>query len=115
MKATSYELNDSDIYRFTNELLFRSVGLSYRSAKAKAHVAEVAAVDGPLIVGLEREPDNEFDANAIKVHADGYFIGYVDRANAELLAPVLDRDAPRRYLHDGFANGAPLIVVEWND
>ncbi len=43
---------------------------------------------------LEREPDNRYDKNAIKVLAgstEEYHIGYVPRDKAEIIAPMLDR------------------------
>ena len=39
---------------------------------------------------LEREPDNKYDANAIKVVVDDVFIGYIPSAQAQLIAPMMD-------------------------
>lgn len=39
---------------------------------------------------LEREPENEYDTNAIKVLANGKKIGYIPRLIAEHFAPLLD-------------------------
>ena len=44
---------------------------------------------------LEREADNEHDANAIAVRtAEGQQVGYLNRALAEQLAPSLDEGTP---------------------
>lgn len=37
-----------------------------------------------------REPDNPNDRNAIRVEAEGHFLGYVPRAHAKELAPLMD-------------------------
>ena len=39
---------------------------------------------------LVREPDNPFDPNAIRVELAGYLLGYVPRAYAKELAPLMD-------------------------
>lgn len=41
-------------------------------------------------VALEREPDNQYDANAIKVLVDGIHLGYIPATSALGLAPVMD-------------------------
>jgi hypothetical protein len=43
-----------------------------------------------------REPDNPYDPNAIRVEVAGYLLGYVPRADAKELAPLMD--AGRRFL-----------------
>ncbi len=44
----------------------------------------------PSVITLVREPDNEFDANAIAVHLDGKKVGHIPAPQAKLLAPLLD-------------------------
>ena len=61
-------------------------GLAYGDRTANARRLSVAD-----IVGLEREPENPFDANAIRVRlADGAEVGYVARDAARGLAAHLD-------------------------
>ncbi len=46
---------------------------------------------GPMLAAtLEREPQNQFDSNAIKVVVDGKHIGYVPKYLAAKLAPRMD-------------------------
>lgn len=42
-------------------------------------------------LGLVREPDNPYDANAVRVEWRGYKLGYVPRADNEALARFMDR------------------------
>lgn len=49
----------------------------------------------PLTVGMHsadliREPNNEYDTNAIAVHIEGNMTGYLSRDQAERYAPALD-------------------------
>lgn len=63
-------------------------GLAYGDRMANARRLSVADT-----VGLEREPENPFDANAIRVRlADGAEVGYVAREAARGLAAHLDAD-----------------------
>ena len=41
-------------------------------------------------LSLTREPENEFDPNAIKVEADGNYVGYIPRGIAKDLASRID-------------------------
>lgn len=41
-------------------------------------------------IKLERESDNKFDINAVKVMADGKQIGYIGKEYAAILAPLMD-------------------------
>lgn len=65
-------------------------GVSHRPIEAKAVVKDLEEGDALLI---EREDDNKFDANAIKVIHDpsGEFIGYVAKEIASDLAPWMDK------------------------
>ncbi len=46
------------------------------------------------MVALVREPDNEFDPNAVAVHINGHKCGFVPRAQAERLAAGMDAGKP---------------------
>ena len=72
------------------------VGLQYRW-KAEGRQALYNLVQKGAITGLtlQREPDNRFDSNAIKVNCPprlfaGRQLGYLTREAAEQLAPKLD-------------------------
>lgn len=65
-------------------------GVKFRPPEAQAVYAELEEGDE---LHLSREPDNQFDTNAIKVLFDGTFIGYVPAYLAESLAPMLDDGA----------------------
>lgn len=43
-----------------------------------------------ITVKLEREADNKYDTNAIKVMADEKQIGYIGKEYASILAPLMD-------------------------
>lgn len=40
---------------------------------------------------LQREPQNSYDANAIRVDISGRTVGYVPRDDAAAIAPIMDR------------------------
>lgn len=65
-------------------------GVSHRPIEAKAIVKDLEEGDSLLI---ERDPHNEFDANAIKVthEPSGEFIGFVAKEVAVDLAPWMDK------------------------
>ena len=42
---------------------------------------------------LRRQPENQFDSNAIVVLANGKEVGYVEREAAQLLSPMLEKNA----------------------
>ena len=41
-------------------------------------------------IKLEREPDNKYDMNAVKVYADNRQIGYIGKEYAQIIAPLMD-------------------------
>ncbi len=68
------------------------VGMQYR---VTMETRKALAARLPVRVHIEREPDNEHDPNAIKVILEaepweGFHIGYINRASASALAPLLD-------------------------
>jgi hypothetical protein len=68
--------------------IFNLVGAKFRSSAAQAQV--LALKQGDQLI-LEREPNNEFDSNAIKVLSFlGYHIGYVPKHVAPTLAQFMD-------------------------
>ena len=63
-------------------------GRNFRSAAERAIFDDLTIADP---ITLEREPDNPFDENAIKVFARGAHIGYIEREVASFLAYELDK------------------------
>jgi hypothetical protein len=63
------------------------VGESYRQDV----IAKLARARKPLVAELIREPDNEHDANAVRVDIHGETVGYVAREDAPSLHPLLER------------------------
>lgn len=73
------------------------MGVNFRPAEVREFVKDSETFESyPLT--LEREPDNQYDANAIRViadvgypeHRDTQFVGFVAKEVAEELAPLLD-------------------------
>lgn len=97
------------------ELLLKVVGGSYRSSKAKELLREGERDALTYDFMLEREPSNEHDENAICVFLGPCKVGYIDRANASLLAPLMDAGSELSVFHVGFAGPlAPLLEVAWD-
>ena len=67
---------------------------------------------------LEREPDNSYDANAIKVlspahEGEAAFLGYVAREIAESLAPAMDSGVNYSVVVFGFQTPTtPVLAIE---
>jgi len=90
------------------------VGVQYHvSPTTVKSIAEAVA----LKVDLVREPENQFDPNAIKVilaeHTPGLHIGYLSREIAAMLAPQIDEG--RIWLEDSAlreldSNAGQLVV-----
>ena len=47
------------------------------------------------VITIEREPQNQYDPNAIKVLADGKQIGYIGKDFSGILAPMIDNEFRR--------------------
>lgn len=63
------------------------VGMHFRGADVKALVANFIP---PMTLTLVREPDNQYDAFAVKVLHNGIHIGYIEATAACFLAPHMD-------------------------
>ena len=44
-------------------------------------------------IALRRDPHNQHDPNAIAVHISGVMAGFIDKQNAQIIAPLLDKGA----------------------
>ena len=65
------------------------VGNHFRDPQEKEAMLGLAAGDALV---LEREPDNQYDANAIKVMLEHFHLGYVGKEFAVDMAPLLDTE-----------------------
>ena len=63
------------------------VGASFRPKDAKEVLASLTEGD---IVQLVCEPDNKYDPNAIQIHYDDHFIGFVAKHEAAVIAADMD-------------------------
>ncbi len=63
----------------------------FRYHEAKAVFAELSVGDR---LDLVREPDNRYDANAVRVEWRGRMLGYVPRRQNAALAWAMDRGEP---------------------
>ena len=63
------------------------VGMHFRGAGIKGLVENLTP---PVVFKLEREPENQYDAMAVKVFYGEHHIGYVERGQAAFLAPQMD-------------------------
>lgn len=70
---------------------FPLVGVQFRSLEERETFANLSPGDD---LRLERDPNNQYDANAIKVlceiEDDVYHIGFIAAAHARNLAPQMD-------------------------
>lgn len=64
------------------------VGMHFRGAEVKALVSNFIP---PLTLQLEREPDNRFDAFAIKAMYEGTHVGYIEAGQAAFISPWMDQ------------------------
>lgn len=63
------------------------VGMHFRGALA---VETAAALEPGALLTLEREPDNAYDAYAIKVMLNDIHLGYIERGQACWISPYMD-------------------------
>ena len=68
------------------------------------------------LLRFEREPDNAFDSDAIKVFLDSKMIGYITATDAETMAPIMDTNPklqPYKWIrmHDKSTDGYMVIQL----
>lgn len=63
------------------------VGMHFRGAAA---VDVAATLEPGDVVTLDREPENAYDAYAIKVMVADIHIGYIERGQAAWISPLMD-------------------------
>lgn len=75
------------------QFLPQLVGNNFRSAAERERFKLLGLGDK---LTLKRDPNNEYDRNAIRViqtiDDEEYFLGFIDRENAANLAPILDAE-----------------------
>lgn len=67
--------------------IYPIIGMRHRGVEAERIVRSLAR-DEALV--LERDPENQYDPNAVKVIARGEHVGFVPKALAALLAKDMD-------------------------
>jgi hypothetical protein len=65
-------------------------GANFRPREARDLVRDLGIGDE---LTLERDKNNEYDANAIRVLYDGQHLGFIERTVAARLAPFMDSEA----------------------
>lgn len=69
------------------EIICQLAGANFRTAEAKEIIYALEVGD---TLTLERDPENAYDSNAIKVLKDDVFIGFVPKDDNSLLAKAMD-------------------------
>lgn len=96
-----------------NEAFVPVVGTHFRGSDAKRIVNGMTT--GFTDFTFEREPDNEYDSNAIKVIVDNEHIGYLARANNVNLAEAMDHGAVLSAEVIDFESRKPVLHIRWAD
>ena len=74
------------------------VGVTFTNddgSSRKDKIIEMSQYKDKVVIQLEREPQNQYDPNAIKVLADGKQIGYIGKDYSGILAPMMDNEFRR--------------------
>lgn len=66
--------------------LYTLVGMKYRGTEAM-----VASLSHGAALTLRREPNNQYDVNAVAVYFGPHHVGYIKGTEAARLAPDMDR------------------------
>jgi len=75
------------------DLMVKVVGVSHKNLDGSSRqeiLAEIFKAEGVFSITLVREPENEYDSNAIMVFANGKQVGYIGKDEATLLSPLMD-------------------------
>jgi len=83
------------------------VGISYRPG-SHDHLLQKAEGD---CLQLVREPENEYDENAIAVYDGEFKLGFIPREDAKQVAPVMDSGAVLEATITGY-NGLVIRLIE---
>lgn len=69
-------------------ILFNVAGIMHRPKKIIKMVAD--EIGGGDVLELEREPDNKYDPDAVKVFYEEEWIGYVEREFSQEVSELID-------------------------
>jgi len=87
------------------------VGTHFRGSEAKHLVNALAP--GDTNFQFEREPDNEYDSNAIRVLIEGEHVGYLARVNNNSVARAMDEGAAISATVIDFEGRKPVLHLVW--
>lgn len=94
------------------QLYITLAGANFRPKEAKDYIK--ADLHPGSVCTLEREPDNPYDSNAVKIICDGVFIGYVPRTDNAVLAMALDAGAEAKVKNNGFVGTIqPTFTIDF--
>jgi hypothetical protein len=89
------------------------VGMHFRGPAA---VDAAAQLEPGSTLTLIREPDNAFDAYAIKVMLEDLHLGYIERGQAAWISPLLDdgseATATVTHIEQRGKNHHPILTIE---
>lgn len=97
------------------------VGVTFTNddgSSRKDKIIEMSQYKDKVVIQLEREPQNKYDPNAIKVLADGKQIGYIGKDYSGILAPMMDNEFRRfsaRLKDCGEYKGRPYCEITINE
>ena len=107
----------------TRRKVFDLAGEAQTNADGSSRQSELLICEPGEAVALRREPDNVYDANAISVFSvRGVCIGYLAKADAADIAPILDLG--RRHsakIHElrggvsGYTSYGARVSIAWDD
>jgi hypothetical protein len=66
------------------------VGVTFPNADGSSRREIITSMVGDERIDLVREPNNQYDPNAIKILANDKQIGYIGRDYASIMAPLMD-------------------------
>jgi hypothetical protein len=92
------------------EIFADIVGTHFRGSEAKQIVNNLNEGDE---VQLVREPDNQYDANAVACYVDDVHVGYIPAANNLALALALDDGEEATAEVIGFNGNKPTLMIQW--
>ncbi|MCD7459825.1 hypothetical protein HAX54_042048 [Datura stramonium] len=95
MRLDRWPLSPPELEEERNDTISEASGVMYMVGFVIANVVGLqyytGTISGREIVGLQREPLNQYDSNAIKVlNTRSIQVGHIERSASRVLAPLLD-------------------------
>lgn len=88
-------------------------GANFRPAAVKEQITNLEIGD---TLTLERDPENEYDYNAVKVLFEGEFIGFIPKTDNAFLASWLDAKKSYTVTVSGWAGTyKPMLTIDLPD